>query len=167
MRLFLVRHGSAEDPAGRADPERALTDEGRREVAEVSGAIAAAMEAPIEVLSSPYLRAEQTAEVLREILGIKPKLRATDAMLPDSDFGALRPALADLGARGTRTVIAVGHNPSISIMVGQAVAGGDGARVAMAKAAVACIDLDDLNGRAAGELRWLISPKAVRGAKRV
>ena len=70
MRLFLVRHGSAEEKAGRADSERALTQEGRHEVASVCPAIAAALEPPTRLLSSPYLRAEQTAEILRETLGI-------------------------------------------------------------------------------------------------
>jgi phosphohistidine phosphatase len=166
MRLFLVRHGTAEESASGGDPARALTDEGRSEVEEVSGAIAAAVQPPVELLSSPYLRAEQTAELLRERLKIAAKIRPTDAMLPESDWGALCEALRELDARGTKTVVAVGHNPSISQMVGGALADQGGARIAMAKGAVACIDLDGVGAGAVGELRWLVTPKALRGARR-
>jgi phosphohistidine phosphatase len=166
MRLFLVRHGTAEENRGGSDAARALAFEGRTEIEEVSGAIGAAMEPPVELLSSPYLRAEQTAELLRERLKLPSKIRPTDAMLPESDWGALCKALADMEARGAKTVIAVGHNPSISLMVGGAVANHAGARVAMAKGAVACIDLEGVRDHPVGKLRWLITPKALRGAKR-
>jgi phosphohistidine phosphatase len=166
MRLFLVRHGTAEEKANGADAARALSPEGRREIEMVSGAIGASLEPPVEVLSSPYLRAQQTAEVLRERLKLPSKLRPTDALLPESDWLALRPALADLDGRGARTVIAVGHNPSISLMVGAVVTDHGSARVAMAKGAVACIDLGGLRSGAVGELRWLITPKSLRATKR-
>lgn len=166
MRLFLVRHGTAEDKGGGSDAERALTPEGREEVADVSGSIRAAMDEPAALLSSPYLRAEQTAEVLRERLKLAAKLRATDALLPEGGWDALRPVLEDLHRQGVRAVIAVGHNPSISMMVGEALSREDGASIAMAKGAVACLDLDDLRRRPAGALKWLVTPKSLRGARR-
>jgi phosphohistidine phosphatase len=166
MRLFLVRHGMAEEKTGGADAARALTPEGRAEVEEVSGAIGAALEPPVEVLTSPYLRAEQTAEVLRERLKIGARLRTVEALLPEGGWDALRKAVEDAERRGARCVVAVGHNPSISQMVADACSPGGGGRVRMVKGAAACLDIDDLRGRPAGELRWLVTPKALRGAKR-
>jgi phosphohistidine phosphatase len=166
MRLFLVRHGSAEEKLGRPDPERALTDEGRKEVAAVSPAIAAALDPPTRLLSSPYLRAEQTAEILRESLGLDAKIQASEALLPDSDWPALREALQALSATGAKSFVVVGHNPSISMIAAAICAGDENGRIGFAKGAVACIDIDDLGGRPAGELRWLVTPKALRAAKR-
>jgi phosphohistidine phosphatase len=162
MRLYLIRHGTAEEARGGDDSLRALTDEGRREVEEVSGAIPRSSDLPVEIWSSPYLRAKQTAEILRRRLKLPGEIRLTDAMLPESGWSALRDALEEGGLMGTRTVLAVGHNPSISAMVGDACGG---ARIAMAKAAVACIDFDGRSGMGRGELRWLVTPKSLRGAR--
>ncbi len=166
MRLFLVRHGTAEEKLGRPDPERALTRQGRDEVGDVCGAIAAALDPPVQLLSSPYLRAEQTAEVIRELLKLDAKILPTEALLPESDWPSLRGALEKLDVRGAETVVAVGHNPSISMMVGSIVAGQEDARISMAKGAAACLDIEHLHGRPAGELRWLVTPKAIRGARK-
>lgn len=166
MRLFLVRHGTAEEKLGKRDPERALTKEGREEVALVAPLLAAALEEPLRLLSSPYLRAEQTAEVLREKMGLDEKIAPTDALLPESDWSALRGILDTFEGDGVKTVVAVGHNPSISLMVSRIVAGEDDARISMPKGAVACLDVDRLHGRPAGELKWLLTPKALRALKK-
>jgi phosphohistidine phosphatase len=166
MRLFLVRHGSAEEKMGRPDAERALTAEGRSEVAAICPAIAAALEPPTRLLSSPFLRAEQTAEILRESLGIDSKIQPTDALLPESDWPALREALRALAPTGAQSFVVVGHNPSISMIAAAICAGDPNGRIGFVKGAVACLDIDDLGGRPAGELRWLVTPKALRAAKR-
>ena len=166
MRLFLVRHGTAEEKLGRADAERALTEAGRVEVAEVCAAIAAGLEGPARLLSSPYLRAEQTAEILREHLRMDAKIEPSEALLPEAEWPALRDALEALAAKGARTVVAVGHNPSISLMAARICAGDEEARISFSKGAVACIEIDELHGRPAGELKWLVTPKALRAAKK-
>ena len=166
MRLFLVRHGTAEEKAGRSDPERALTDDGRSEVAVIAALVAQASEAPLRLLSSPYLRAEQTAEILREALEFKDKITPTDALLPDASWAELRALLQQAEDDGVHTVVAVGHNPSISQMVARIIAGEVEARVAMAKGAAACLEVDDLQRRPAGELKWLLTPRALQGRKK-
>lgn len=166
MRLFLVRHGAAEEKLGKGDPERALTKEGREEVALVAPVLKAALDEPLKLLSSPYLRAEQTAEVLREKMELDEKIAPTDALLPESDWSALRGILETFERDGVKAVVAVGHNPSIELMVSRIVAGEDDARISMPKGAVAYLEVDRLHGRPAGELKWLVTPKALRAKKK-
>lgn len=158
MRLYLVRHGHAEDKAGKEDAARALTPAGRRDIAAVASYIAHGLESPVRVLSSPYLRAEQSAEILREALRLEGKLHATEALLPESDWPALRAHLLELEAGGVRSVIAVGHNPSISMICASIIAGSSDARIELPKGAVACIELDSFESRQPGDLRWLVTP---------
>ncbi len=162
MRLYLLRHGAAEDKLGKSDAARALTKEGREDIAAVAVAVAPLLKRPLRIITSPYLRAEQTAEVFREVARAEEKLRLTEAMLPEGAWGALKPELEKLVEEGVHSVVAVGHNPSISQMCGMIVGGSDGVRIQMKKGAIACFEVDTLHGRPAGELRWLLTPRTVR-----
>jgi phosphohistidine phosphatase len=165
VRLYLVRHGAAEDKGGRPDAERALTAQGREDVAIVASAIGPTVERPLNLVSSPYLRAEQTAEVLREALRFPEKIEPSDALLPESNWPKLRDVLARQEAAGVHTIIGVGHNPSISQICATILSGSDEVGLDFAKGAVACLDLEDLQGRPAGSLRWLVTPHMVRRAR--
>jgi len=166
MRLYLLRHGAAEDKLGKPDAARALTKEGREEVAAIAVAVAPLVKRPFRVLSSPYLRAEQTAEVFREAARAEEKLLLTDALLPEGSWAALKGELEKLAAEGVEAVVAIGHNPSISEMCGTIVGGSPEVRVQMKKGAIACFEVDDLDGRPAGELQWLLTPRTVRSTAR-
>ena len=78
MEVYLLRHGIAHDdsPTGK-DADRPLTEEGRRKLRDVMKAIANAGVKPDAIVSSPYLRARQTAEIAQEILGYKDSLLFT------------------------------------------------------------------------------------------
>ncbi len=162
MRLYLLRHGAAEDKLGKEDAARALTKEGREDVAAVAVAVSPLIKRPVRVLSSPYLRAEQTAEVFRETVGAEGKLELTAALLPEGSWAALKGELDRLVEEGAEHVVAVGHNPSLSEMCGAIVSGTPFARVQMKKGAMACFAIDDLHGKMAGELQWMVTPRMVR-----
>jgi phosphohistidine phosphatase len=166
MKLYLLRHGEAEDKLGKQDAARALTKEGREDIAAVSMAVAPLIKRPVRVLSSPFLRAEQTAELFREAVAADHKLDLTAALLPEGSWPALKAELDRLVEEGAQSVVAVGHNPSISEMCGAIVAGSPSVRVQMKKGAIACFEVDDLHGRAAGELQWMLTPRTVRSMVR-
>src|SRR5688572_24749324 len=90
MEVYLLRHGIAEDgsPTGR-DADRPLTDEGRRKLRDVLKLAAAGGVRPDLLVSSPYLRAKQTAEIAQEILSYKHDVTFTEALVPDSDPAAV------------------------------------------------------------------------------
>jgi phosphohistidine phosphatase len=124
--IWLLRHGAAEDEA-QDDASRALTAEGVRQ-AEVAGLALAALGARPEVcLTSPKLRALQTARIACEPLGVEVAEREA---LRGGDFDP-----AELAA-GYREVLLVGHEPDFS----RAVQVATGARVAISKGGLAGID---------------------------
>ena len=86
MQLYIVRHGIAvdrEDPKCPADPERFLTNEGIEKTKQVAKGVAAVAAVPDLMLSSPYLRAVQTAELFASALEYpKQKIRKSDLLLP-------------------------------------------------------------------------------------
>ena len=119
MRLYVMRHGPADDqsPTGR-DFDRALTPPGREIVARVARALQSArVGGPLRVLSSPFRRARETAEVVASVLTSLPAVPgveihddlAADAELPLGLVGALREAGGD--------ALLVGHQPIVEELV--------------------------------------------------
>ena len=80
MTLWLLRHGEAEVRA-RSDAERPLTERGRKEARKSAERLRGR---PLQhILVSPYLRARQTAEIVREVLGLALPLTTVDWATPD------------------------------------------------------------------------------------
>jgi phosphohistidine phosphatase len=122
MQLYVMRHGPAEDrsPTGR-DADRALTPAGRGVVARAAGALVEARAgASLRVLSSPFLRARQTAELVASALAApEPELHdalGADAGLPLDVVRAVEAAGAD--------ALLVGHQPFVEELVRVLVADG-------------------------------------------
>ncbi|AKU95914.1 phosphohistidine phosphatase, SixA [Labilithrix luteola] len=130
MKLYVMRHGPAEDdsPTGR-DADRALTPTGRDRVRHVARALLEGGEAPFIVLSSPLVRALQTAEIVASITGLdrrvadEKKARASGGtgavevrreMAPGGDTLGL---VGELARAGRKRVMVVGHEPDLSLLV--------------------------------------------------
>jgi len=85
MELYFLRHGIAEETSSTGrDSDRRLTDEGRRKLRQTLQRVADAGVSPDLLLTSPYVRARQTAEIAKEILGYKEDLVVSDALRSDS-----------------------------------------------------------------------------------
>lgn len=135
MRLFFVRHGVAEDvaPSG-LDADRRLTPEGIREV-EVVAACLAALDLRLDaILSSPLVRARQTAEIVAKALGMRDRLSIASELAHGFGIDALQRLLASEGE--ARRVMLVGHEPTLSETIRQLVGGGT---IHMGKAACAVV----------------------------
>jgi phosphohistidine phosphatase len=104
MRLFLVRHAHAVD--GTPDELRPLSDQGREQARELAARLAATL--PDVVLSSPLLRARETADAIARASGAP--LRVDDRLAPGASADSLLAAAGDAGG----TVVAVGHQPDCS-----------------------------------------------------
>jgi phosphohistidine phosphatase len=125
--IWLLRHGDAEDGVGKSDADRELTKKGERQARDAGKAM---KELGVELdlcLTSPKIRARQTAEIACNELGTKIE---DDDRLAGGDFDPLEVA-ADRGE-----VMLVGHEPDFS----QAVALATGSRVKMKKGGLAAID---------------------------
>jgi phosphohistidine phosphatase len=106
MRLFLVRHAKAEP--GEPDELRALSAKGLEQARRLALALSLHPSPPTIVLSSPLLRARQTAEALVRETGAE--MRIDQRLAPGASADSLRAALAGLEG----PVAAVGHQPDCS-----------------------------------------------------
>jgi phosphohistidine phosphatase len=117
MKLWILRHGEAQNRA-RTDAERELTDNGR---AEVLSSAATLMGQPLRwIIASPYVRAQQTAELVRQALGFSEAVVTVPWLTPDSDP---RKVLGNLDLYASDNVLVVSHQPLVGSLIGLAVHG--------------------------------------------
>jgi phosphohistidine phosphatase len=115
LKVFLVRHADAdaEIPEGLSDDARALTTKARASIAAHFRGLKDRIDAPSLVLTSPLVRAVQTAQILSVTLEYDGPLRAHRSLLPDMPVGAIDGVLND---PALETLVLVGHNPSMTAM---------------------------------------------------
>jgi len=115
VKIYLVRHGDAdaEVPEGLGDEARALTAKARQQVRAHFEALAERMQGVSLVLTSPLVRAVQTAQILSSVLDHEGILRADRSLLPDMPVGAIDGVLAQTSGEA---VVLVGHSPSMGAM---------------------------------------------------
>jgi phosphohistidine phosphatase SixA len=101
--MYLVRH--AEAAPGEPDELRALTPEGRRAARDLGERLAADGVRPDALISSPLLRARETADEIGRAVDVEPE---TDDRL---GFGATAAGLRDAIEGRGETVVAIGHQP--------------------------------------------------------
>jgi phosphohistidine phosphatase len=164
MQLYIVRHGIAinrEDPQCPPDPERFLTDEGMEKTKQVAKGVAEIGAAPDLMISSPYVRAVQTAEIFASALEHgKQKIRKSDLLLPGADPMQLFRELAK--EKQASAVFIFGHAPHLDDLIATAI-GAKHHVTAMKKAGVALVELRRMVPPS-GELVWLATPKLLRKA---
>jgi phosphohistidine phosphatase len=163
MLLYIVRHGIAidrEDPKSPSDPERYLTPEGLRKTREVARGFASLKISPDVFLSSPYVRAMQTAEIFaEEVKFSKSKIKQTDLLLPGADAAAFFREL-QRASRSEESSICFGHAPHLDELIAFAL-GSKKDLTQMKKAGVACLELTRISPPSGG-LAWLSTPKILR-----
>jgi len=158
--LYLIRHGIAAErgDAWPDDTKRPLTDAGVKRLRRMTAGLVELGVTFDIVLSSPLVRAMQTAEILAAGLQPHPVVVASDALSPGGAYAAV---LEDLGRHARRRRIAlVGHEPGLGALAARLM----GARQALEfkKGAVARIDFATLPPTGAGSLRWFATPRMLR-----
>jgi phosphohistidine phosphatase len=158
--LLLLRHGIAEERrVDLPDGRRALTPEGRqRTEAVVQRLLELGLGCDL-LLSSPYMRARQTADLAR-LAGLAPDLELAAGMEPAGEIGPLMQLwLGESSPRpGWRRLALVGHEPDLGQLAARLIGAPAGA-VSLKKAGVALVALPE-DGRAA-RLQLLLSPRSL------
>ncbi|HEX9371532.1 MAG TPA: phosphohistidine phosphatase SixA [Roseiflexaceae bacterium] len=156
MELYFLRHGVAANlgPEGSGDAGRPLTKDGIAKMKAEAGGMRRLGLRIDTLLSSPLVRARETAEIVARELGIE--LQLADALAPGCDLARLFDLLAE--HRAAERVMAVGHEPDFSTMIAALAGGG---RVQLKKGGLGRVDLDVLE-EGAGTLLWLLPPRALR-----
>jgi phosphohistidine phosphatase len=150
MEIYLLRHGIAED--GYPDAQRALTDEGKeklRKVLKRSGA------KPSLILSSPYRRALETAQIAAGVFGYAEEIERAQSLTPD---GSPTAVWDEIRARKAEAAILIAsHEPLMSATVAYFL-GAPGVHVDMKKAALVRIDVERFGPHPLGVLKWMLVP---------
>lgn len=159
MLLLLVRHADAgaRDPAQWPDDSlRPLSEKGRKVQAKVARSLRDTGLVPELVLTSPWLRAAQTAEITVQGLGLAAAVPCA-ALAADPDLPALDAAV---GPRKGKAVVAlVGHSPWIEALAALLLAGdAGGIALDFPKSGVLAVETDRVQARG-GTLRFFLRPK--------
>lgn len=161
MILYLVRHGIAidrEDPNSPSETERYLTRDGIKKTREVAKAIRTLKIEPSLLITSPYVRAAQTAEIFAEALDYsREKIRQSQALRPGSNPADF---LKEIAHGKASEVMAFGHAPHLDQVLAAAI-GARAVFTAMKKAGVAALDFES-HSVAKATLLWLVTPKLIR-----
>ncbi len=157
LKLYFLRHGQAGSRQDwhRDDSERPLTAEGKKRMQREAAAIWKLGLSLDIILSSPLVRALQTAEIVAKAADSTARLITDDRLAPGFGPKDLTAILAE--HHSARGLLLVGHEPDFSETIGQVTGGG---RITVKKGSLAYVDVEDPSSLE-GTLVWLIPPKAL------
>jgi phosphohistidine phosphatase len=161
MNLYILRHGIAVEPGSpgyEKDADRPLTPEGERKLLQIAEAMEALDLAFDLILSSPYLRARQTAEIVAEALKARRKLEFSDSLVPGGSPKKLVEFLNRLQPP-PESVLLVGHEPYLSGLVSLLVAGNPSLSMVLKKGGLCKLATESLAPGRCAALEWLLTPK--------
>jgi phosphohistidine phosphatase len=162
MEIYILRHGIAEERrSGRPDSARKLTRAGKVKLCQVLETARAAGVKPALILTSPYARAAETAELAAEILGCADPIVRTDALLPSSTPRAVWRLIR--AHAGQTAILLAGHEPLLS-ETASFLLGASQALIDLKKGALLRIDFDRLEEEPRGVLQWLLTAKLAAGS---
>ena len=161
MNIFILRHGiaiEAGSPGINKDADRILTPKGERKIWQVADAIAALEISFDLILTSPYLRARQTADIVAEGTESKKRVLETDHLTPAGSARKLIEQLAGMKP-ASGDVLLVGHEPYLSELIALLIAGDTPVHVTMKKGGLCKLNVDALQYGRCAVLEWLLTPK--------
>jgi phosphohistidine phosphatase len=156
MLLHLLRHADAGDPEAWQGPDsiRPLSAKGRRQSKRLADHLTAIGFTTDVIVTSPKIRAEQTADIVGERLGVA--VTVDDRLASAFDLESLDELLADAG--DPERIVLVGHDPDFSETLSTLC----GPQLEMKKGAFARIEIERPLRAGRGSLRWLVPPDALK-----
>ena len=164
MELYLLRHGLAVErgtPGFKDDATRPLTPKGKKQLKRV-GRTMVKLDLDFQlILTSPLLRARETAELVAVSLKAAKRLKLCDALAADREPLALMRSLQRLKPVPQK-VLLVGHEPFLSQLISLLTTGGADLAVELPKAGLCKLDLDKLRVGKCARLVWLLTPPQMK-----
>ncbi|HSB02759.1 MAG TPA: phosphohistidine phosphatase SixA [Anaerolineales bacterium] len=165
MNLYIIRHAIAVDEAitdYESDRERPLTDKGRRKMRQIAKALRNIGVEFDLILSSPYVRACETAEILADVFKMQKKIVFSDNLIPSANPELLIGEINEKHSVDSMAV--VGHEPHLGALISLLVAENAKIDITLKKGGVCYLTADDLHHfdhRAT--LEWLLTPGILMG----
>jgi len=159
MNLYLLRHGVADEPdasGNMADADRPLTNKGERRTLATAQALRRLEIGFDLILSSPYLRARQTAEILADALDLRKRLEFCETLAPG---GKLRKLITEISSRQPepKSLLLVGHEPALSRLATLLIWGEAGPGITLKKGALCKLLTSGLQPGPCATLEWLLT----------
>jgi phosphohistidine phosphatase len=161
--FYIMRHGAAVMRGGAAlldDTKRPLTPEGKQRVRDIASGLVRIGFDVDWIISSPLVRAVETAEIVGEALASKPPLEFSDALRPGGPAEALITFLAKRSNR--RRVLVVGHEPDLGELAARLIGAGRNANMPFKKGGCCLITFTEFPPKSPGRLAWWLPPRILR-----
>jgi phosphohistidine phosphatase len=161
MNLYLLRHGIAVDPSVpdfAKDAERPLTPKGRRRLGQIVGAMGAMKISFDVILSSPFVRAAQTAEIVAKSLKRRKQMKFTDDLTPGGNPKLLIQLVNELRPR-PKNILLVGHEPYLGKLIALLTAGNTSMEIDLKKGSLCKLETDSLRYGRCATLVSLLAPR--------
>ena len=160
MNLYIIRHAIAVDPGTpgyESDSERPLTDKGRKKMRQIAKGLRNLGVQFDLILSSPYVRARETAEILAEVFKMKKNITFTENLIPMANPELL---IGEINQTySVDSIAVVGHEPHLSTLIGILIAENAKIDLTLKKGGVCYITADDLHHNDhRATLEWLLTP---------
>jgi phosphohistidine phosphatase len=164
VNLYILRHGIAVErgaPGFKTDADRPLTPKGKRQLRQIATAMKNLDLRFNLILSSPFLRARQTAENVARSLKLKKCLAFSDELAPDGDPKAIIRQLNELEPAPENALL-VGHEPYLSRLVALLISGKAASTIDLKKGGMCRLETDLLRFGRCATLTWLLTPKQMK-----
>jgi phosphohistidine phosphatase len=165
MNLYLLRHGVAaakDDPAFESDSERPLTKKGVKKFRKAARGIERLGIKLDVILSSPLVRARQTANIVAAVLNKQSDIEEIPELAPESLPEQLTSALNNV--RDKEHVMLVGHEPFLGKFAALLVNGKNNSDpvIPLKKGGICRIEIEPHPSTRPGKMHWLLTPKQLR-----
>jgi phosphohistidine phosphatase len=165
MDVYLVRHAIAHERNPDRWPDdalRPLTAAGKRRFRQVARGLASCLPKSARVLTSPYVRARETADMLVRAAKLPKPVEAREL----ASGAATAKAFALLRAQRRKSIVLVGHEPNLSVWLSAALAG-NAARldIEFKKGGAACVRFEHTVAPGRATLVWMLPPRVLRSMR--
>lgn len=161
MNLYIFRHGIAVAhgiPGINSDADRPLTPKGERKLRKIVRAMRRMKLSLDVIVSSPYVRAKQTAEIAAAGLKLQKKLSFSNDLIPSGNPRALIQHINELRAE-PENVMLVGHEPYLSRFIALLTSGNTDTSIELKKGGLCKMEIESLRYGRCATLCWLLTPK--------
>lgn len=159
MNLYIIRHAIAVDegtPEYEEDSQRPLTDKGKKKMRQIAKGLRALGADFDLILSSPYVRAKETAEILADVFKTRKDVEFSDNLIPMGDPDSL---IAEINEKySANSLVLVGHEPHLTALISLLVSDNAGVDMTLKKGGVCRLSADDLHHTRKATLEWLLTP---------
>jgi phosphohistidine phosphatase len=159
MNLYIIRHAIAVDrgmPEYEDDSQRPLTEKGKKKMRQIASGLRTLGVDFDLILSSPYIRAKETAEILADVFKTKTGVAFSENLIPIGDPDLL---ISEINEKySVNSIALVGHEPYLTTLISLLVSDNASLDITLKKGGVCRLTADDLHHSRKTTLEWLLTP---------